>query len=141
MNSAGPVRKNGFTISHQFFRFILAGGFAACVNFFSRIALSNWMPYTAAIVIAYIFGMITAFVINRAFVFTEANNRLRQQMLWFIAVNIAAVLQTLAISLLLARVVFPRTGFYWHDETIAHAIGVIVPVVTSYLGHKHWTFR
>ena len=140
MNNAAPVW-NRFAISHQFFRFVLAGGFAACVNFLSRIALSNWMPYTAAIVIAYFLGMITAFLINRAFVFTAANNKLQHQVLWFIAVNLAAVMQTLAISLLLARVVFPRAGFYWHDETVAHGIGVVVPVVTSYFGHKHWTFR
>lgn len=128
-------------ISRQVVLFLIAGGIAACVNFLSRIALNSWMPYAAAIVIAYILGMITAFVINRAFVFTEPNNKLHHQLLWFTAINIAAVLQTLAISLLLAKVIFPRAGFYWHDETLAHAIGIVVPVVTSYLGHKHWTFR
>ena len=24
---------------------------------------------------------------------------------------------------------------------LAHAVGVMVPVFTSYLGHKHWSFR
>jgi len=24
---------------------------------------------------------------------------------------------------------------------IAHAVGVAVPVFTSYLGHKHWSFK
>jgi putative flippase GtrA len=128
-------------ISLQLLRFLIAGGIAACVNFFSRIALNWWMPYAAAIVFAYIFGMITAFVINRVFVFTQANNKLHHQVLWFVAINLAAVLQTLAISLLLARVIFPRVGFYWHGETVAHAVGIIVPVFTSYMGHKHWTFR
>ena len=128
-------------ISRQVTLFLIAGGIAACVNFFSRIALNWWMPYAAAIVAAYILGMITAFLINRAFVFTEANNKLHHQVLRFTAINIAAVLQTLAISLLLAKGLFPRAGFYWHSETLAHAIGIIVPVVTSYLGHKHWTFR
>jgi len=120
--------------------FLIAGGIAACVNFLSRIALNLWMPYAAAIVIAYVLGMITAFVINRAFVFTDANNKLHHQVLWFTAINIAAVLQTLAISLLLAKVIFPRAGFYWHAETLAHAIGIVVPVVTSYLGHKRFSF-
>ena len=121
--------------------FLVAGGIAAAVNFLSRIALSNWMPYAAAIVVAYVFGMITAFVLNRAFVFTAANNKLRHQAMRFVVVNLAAVLQTLLISLLLAEIVFPLAGFTSHGETVAHAIGIVVPVFTSYLGHKHWTFR
>ena len=128
-------------ITNELIRFLLAGGIAAGVNFLSRIALSQWLPYAAAIVVAYILGMITAFVINRAFVFKEANNALHHQMFWFVVVNLAAVLQTLGISLLLADVIFPRIGLRWHSETVAHAFGVAVPVITSYFGHKHWTFR
>jgi putative flippase GtrA len=137
----GVADKRASLLSTQFMRFLLAGGIAAGVNFCSRIILNEWMPYAAAIVLAYTLGMITAFVINRVFVFTEANNQLHHQMAKFVAVNLAAVVQTLAISLLLARIVFPRVGFDWHAETVSHAVGIVVPVVTSYLGHKHWTFR
>jgi len=28
-----------------------------------------------------------------------------------------------------------------HRQEIAHAIGVAVPIVTSYFGHRRWTFR
>ena len=128
-------------ISRQLFRFLLAGGFAACVNFFSRIVLSNWMPYTAAIFGAFVCGLLTAFVINRELVFTEAAKPLRHQVFWFVAINLAALLQTLAISLLLAWVAFPAIGFDRHAETVAHAIGIGIPVITSYVGHKYITFR
>jgi len=121
--------------------FLMAGGIAAGVNFFSRIALSHWLGYAVAIVIAYGLGMITAFVINRLFVFTTATNRLHHQVFWFVLVNIAAVLQTLVISLLFVHVVFPRISLQWHPETLAHAIGVAVPVITSYFGHKRLSFR
>jgi len=40
-----------------------------------------------------------------------------------------------------AKQVFPCAYFYWHGETMVHGIGVVVPVVTSYFGHKRWTFR
>jgi putative flippase GtrA len=128
-------------ISLELVRFLIAGGIAACVNVFSRIVLNRWMSYAASILVAFVLGLITAFVINRVFVFTSANNKLRHQVLWFVAINLAAVLQTLAISLLLARVIFPYAGWHWRGETVAHAIGVVVPVITSYLGHKRWTFR
>ncbi|MCR6686503.1 GtrA family protein [Pseudoxanthomonas sp.] len=125
----------------QLVKFILAGGTAAAANFGARILLSLWLPYEAAIVVAYLIGMLTAFVLNRAFVFTRVENTLRSQVSWFIAINLAAVLQTLLISLLLARVLFPALGMEFHPETLAHAVGVAVPVITSYLGHRRFTFR
>ncbi len=121
--------------------FVVVGGIAAAANIGSRIVLNHWMPYVAAIVVAYIIGMTIAFVLNRLFVFRETVNPLHHQAFWFTAVNLAAVLQTLAVSLLLADVVFPRTGFRWHPETVAHAIGVGIPVITSFIGHKHLSFR
>ena len=44
------------------------------------------------------------------------------------------------VSVGLAHYLFPALGFTWHDETIAHAIGVAIPIFTSYLGHKHFSF-
>lgn len=127
-------------MSRRFLLFLVAGGIAACVNFLSRIALSEWIAYVPAIVIAYCLGMTTAFALNRLFVFDATQSSLQRQAGWFVAVNLAAVVQTILISLLLARVVLPALGLVLHAETIAHAVGVVVPVVTSYLGHKHLSF-
>ena len=128
-------------IGRQFLLFLVAGGLAALANFLSRIALSLWMPYAAAIVVAYAIGMLTAFLLNRAFVFRGASSPVATQAGWFVAVNLLAVVQTLLISLALARWLFPMMGMSFHPETIAHAFGVAVPVFTSYLGHKHLSFR
>lgn len=128
-------------LSQQFFRFLAAGGLAAAVNFGSRIVFSQWLHYVPAIVAAFCLGLITGFTLNKLFVFNEAGNRLHHQVLWFIAINLAAVVQTILISLLFARWLLPSLGVDFHNETIAHAIGVVVPVVTSYLGHKHLSFR
>jgi putative flippase GtrA len=122
-------------------RFLLAGGFAALINFGSRIVLSFWMPNAAADVLAYCVGMATAFALNRQFVFLHPTNRLREQVVWFVVINLVALLQTLAVSELLLRVVLPMCGIVWHAEELAHAAGITVPIVTSYLGHKRWTFR
>ena len=56
-------------------------------------------------------------------------------------VNLVAILQTWGISLLLAYHVLPAMGIRMYAPEIAHAIGIVVPVFTSYLGHKYWTFR
>lgn len=139
--AASPKKTWNELLHSRPIKFLLAGGFAAGVNFLSRILLGKWVPYVPSIVLAYLLGMATAFVMNRLFVFSDAKNALHHQIFWFVAVNLAAVVQTIAVSVLLASVVFPRIGFAWHPETVAHAFGVLIPVVTSYLGHKHLSFK
>lgn len=128
-------------ISTQFAKFILAGGFAAIVNFGSRILLSLWMPYVPAIVVAYCIGMLTAFIVNKLFVFQDSVDGLHHQASWFVAINLVAVLQTVLISVLFADYLFPLTDMRWHPESVAHAIGLAIPVFTSFIGHKYLTFR
>jgi len=128
-------------ISRRFLLFLVAGGVAAVANFGSRILLSHWMHFIPAILMAYLIGMVTAFVLNRLFVFKKPDNPLHHQAFWFTMINLAAVLQTLLVSLGLARLLFPAIGFQWHPETVAHAFGVAFPVLTSFVGHKHLSFR
>jgi putative flippase GtrA len=128
-------------ISQRFLKFLVAGGIAALVNFGSRILLGNWMAYVPSIIVAYLLGMGTAFVLNRLFVFAKPGNRLHHQVWWFTVVNLAGVLQTIAVSVALAKYLFPLLGGVRHGETLAHAIGVAVPTVTSYIGHKYLSFR
>jgi putative flippase GtrA len=59
----------------------------------------------------------------------------------FAVVNGLAVVQTLAVSLFLAGWALPRWGLRAHAEAIAHAVGVAVPVLTSFLAHRAVTFR
>ena len=127
-------------ISRRFAGFLVASGIAAGVNFASRFAFDVFAPYAVAIVLAYGVGMATAFVLNRRFVFTDAGRPLHHQAGWFVAVNVAAVLQTLAVSLLLARWALPAIGWTWEPEAVAHAVGIAVPAVTSYFGHRHLSF-
>lgn len=122
-------------------RFVFAGGLAALVNFGSRIVLSRFVAFTAAVILAYLCGMATAFLLNRRYVFQPKVTRLREQMFWFVAVNLLGLVQTVAITLLLAHVLLPGAGITWHVEEIAHGIGIAVPMFTSYIGHKHLTFR
>ena len=63
------------------------------------------------------------------------------QFMRFALVNAVAFAQVWIISVGLARLVFPAIGFAWDAETVAHVIGVVSPVATSYLMHKHFSFR
>lgn len=128
-------------IAPQFLRFLIAGGIAAGANFLSRFVLSIFFTYGFAVFFAYLVGMLVAFVLMRGHVFDADNGPLEPQVFKFIGVNVLAVLQTLGVSLLLARWVLPSAGIIDHAEALAHFVGVLVPVVTSYFGHKFLTFR
>lgn len=83
----------------------------------------------------------TAFLLARWLVFKQSQHSFSQSALIFTVVNLVAVLQTWLISMGFALYVLPSMGVtHWVSE-IAHAIGVVVPVFTSYLGHKHFSFR
>ncbi|MBK8755550.1 MAG: GtrA family protein [Candidatus Competibacteraceae bacterium] len=127
--------------SRQFLLFLLTGGTAAAVNFGSRIFYNQWLNYSASIIVAYLTGMVTAFVLARLFVFTESSQGLHRSALIFTLVNVVAVARTWAISIGLAYYVLPSAGITRFAPEVAHAAGVVFPVFTSYLGHKHWTFR
>ena len=127
--------------SRQFLVFLLTGGTAAAINFGSRILYSNWLSFSSAVILAYITGMITAFVLARLFVFKESQQSVHRSAMFFILVNLVAILQTWAISMGLAFYALPALGVTMYAQEISHAVGVAVPVFTSYIGHKRWSFR
>jgi putative flippase GtrA len=128
-------------MSRQFLVFLLTGGTAAAVNFGSRIVYSRWLDFSSSVILAYVTGMITAFVLARLFVFKESQQAVHRSAAFFILVNLVAVLQTWVISISLAYYVLPAMGVSLFVQEIAHAVGVAVPVFTSYIGHKRWSFR
>jgi len=127
--------------SRQFLMFLLTGGTAAAFNFGSRILYNHWFDYSNSIILAWLTGIVTAFVLARLFVFTESNQGLHRSALFFTLVNLIALIQTWAISMGLAYYLLPAIGVTRFAPEIAHASGIIVPVFTSYLGHKRWSFR
>jgi len=138
---ADPRVQTQASEAQRFGLFLAAGGVAALANYGSRFAFSLWFSYPVAIVLAYLVGMTVAFVLMRHYVFDARAKALRPQVVAFVLVNLLAVLQTLVVSLVLARWALPALGITEHTEAIAHAVGVAVPIVTSYFGHKHATFR
>lgn len=128
-------------ISKQFLLFLFTGGIAAATNFGSRIVYNFWLAYSIAIVLAYLTGMAMAFVLAKMFVFKESTQNLRRSACIFSLVNLFAVAQTWGISILFAYYWLPWMGIKQFVPEIAHGVGIVIPVFTSYLGHKRWSFR
>lgn len=124
----------------EFGRFLVTGGVAAGVNVASRWLFDFVMPFEAAVVVAYLAGMVTAYTLSKLFVFSRSGRSVSDEFLRFAIVNVVALAQVWVVSVGLARYGFPAIGFTWHADDVAHVIGVIVPAVTSYLGHRHFSF-
>lgn len=125
----------------QFGLFLVSGGLAAFLNWSSRFLFSLWLPFEVAVVAAFFVGLLSGFLMMRLYVFDGAGKPLLPQAYVYFAVNMFALLQTLIVSVALARWLLPSLGLTQHIEAIAHLAGVLVPVVTSYFGHKLLTFR
>jgi putative flippase GtrA len=125
----------------RFLRFTGAGIVAAIANVLSRMAFSHAMRYSLAVAAAYLVGMAVAFTLTRMFVFDETENPWQKELIRFAIVNAAAFVQVELVSLLLAAWLFPRLNYHWHTESVAHMVGVGSPIISSYFGHKHFSFR
>jgi putative flippase GtrA len=128
-------------MSRQFLAFLLTGGAAAVVNFGSRVLYSQCFSFSTAVILAYVTGMVTAFYLAKTFVFKSSRQAMHRSAGLFVLVNIFAAFQTWGISMGMAYLVLPRLDIVSFSHEIAHAVGVAAPVFTSYIGHKHLSFR
>jgi putative flippase GtrA len=136
LTAARPARSG-----RQFLLFVLSGGVAALVNIVSRVGFSQLLRFELAVLAAYAVGMVTAYLLTRRFVFPASRQSLQRSFAAFALVNLVAVLQTWLVSIGLRQLLLPIIGVTALLDLIAHGCGVIVPVFTSYLGHKHISFR
>jgi len=119
---------------------VAAGGFAALVNFVSRIIFNFWFSFEVSVVLAYLIGMITAYILTKIFVFKAKSVGLVSSSIKFTIVNILAVLQTYFISVYLYYWLNNNINFDYNKE-IAHFVVIAFPVITSYIGHKYYSFK
>lgn len=127
--------------SRQFMVFILTGGFAAAINFGSRFFYNTFVGFSAAVTLAYFTGMVTAFILAKLFVFQISSHSTAKSAALFALVNVFAFAQTWIVSMVLAYHLLPAMGIEEFDKAIASAVGISIPVFTSFIAHKYITFR
>jgi putative flippase GtrA len=125
----------------QFWRFLVAGGAAAAANFGSRFLFSQWLRYEWAIVLAFFVGLTLGFSLMRGYVFGASGKPIVPQLAMYLTVNLLALLQTMLVSIVLDRWVLRSLGSVSLAQALAHLVGVLVPTVTSYFGHRTATFK
>lgn len=139
--TATREQKPSLSPRREFLLFLITGSLAALVNVISRVSFSQLLRFELAVLLAYGVGMLTAYVLARKFVFLQSRTSVRRSFAAFALVNLFAVLQTWLVSVGLRNWLLPLLGIVVLSDLIAHSVGVLVPVVSSYFGHKHISFR
>jgi putative flippase GtrA len=130
-----------FFDSKEFSRFLFAGCIAAAINFLSRIFFNFWFDFSTSISLAYIIAMLVAFYLKKHFVFPIGKQPIFNSIGFFILVNLIAFLQTFAISMVFLLYILPYFNIAKMTHEISHAVGILATVMTSYIGHKKFSFR
>ncbi len=126
--------------AQQFSRFLLVGAFSAAVNVASRFLYNYYVSFESAVALGYFTGMVTAFILFRAFVFYPTSRSIESEFFRFAVVNAIAFTLVWTLSVGLARILFPAIGFDWYANDVAHLIGVAAPAISSFVGHRYYTF-
>ena len=100
-----------------------------------------FVDFKIAVLLAFITGITTAFILAKIFIFRESSQSVHRSAFYFFLINIVAAGQTWFISLGLAYYALPYFGVQHFVPEIAHAIGLAVPIFTSYIGHKKLSFK
>lgn len=127
-------------MKREFAAFVIAGAIAAAVNWLSNVLLLFVIPLEYSVILAYLIGMTTAYILNRLFVFKLSGRRVHEEYFRFATVNVIALAQVWLVTVGLARFVMPAIDWTFYPAETAHAIGVVSPIMTSYLGHRYFTF-
>jgi putative flippase GtrA len=132
------VIRHFFTV--QFLGFLAVGGTAALLHWLSRVVLSNWVSFSWAVFLAYIIGMIIAFLLNSFFVFPGSTKSRSKQARDFVIINIC-FLPVVWFAALLLNQGFQSLGMVQYTEEIAHGIAVGLPMFATFLIYKFFAFK
>ena len=89
---------------------------------------------------AFCVGLTTGFALNKTYVFWGSSQHVATEIFFYVLVNLFALLQTWLLSLYLAEALQPELSTDL-AEALAHLAGIMLPVFSSFLGHRYITFR
>lgn len=138
---SGLKRLADLYLTGQFGKFLVAGGFAALANFASRFFFEPFTGFWQAVALAYVVGFLTAFFLNRRFVFPASGKPLHHEMAWFFLFNALAFPVVVFAALGLEHYVFSHFLPLPLARAAAHGCAIILPVFVNFVAHKMVTFR
>jgi putative flippase GtrA len=129
------------TEQRRFFAFLLAAGASVPVNLAARVLASQVVPFAAAIVIAHLAGMLTAYALTRRFVFQRSHRKVHDELTRFATVNVLSLAITWSVAMAMVRFVLPAIQWTWWVEFTGHVTGLVAASVSSFFAHRGYSFR
>ncbi len=129
-----------YFLTKQFLGFLAVGGLAALLHWLARLFLSIWLPFSLAVVIAYMVGMLVAFLLNSIFIFPTSEKARHAQARDFVLVNLSffPVVWLAAVQI---NHWLKTVGMISHSEELAHALAIPLPMLATFLIYKFFTFK
>lgn len=128
-------------VSPQFARFLVVGGVALTCHWASRFAFNAFVSYGWAIVLAYLVGIVVAFVLNKIYVFPFSTRSLNFEVFFFFLVNVAAFPVVWFVAYALGEWVLAPRMPREVALALAHGFAITLPVFVNFALHKFVTFR
>ncbi len=127
-------------LTRQFVAFLAVGSSAALLQWSSRMLLSRWLQFSAAILVAYAMSMTFAFCLNSLFVFRRSTRPRQKQARDFIAINLAFFPLVWAASIGLEHALHDL-GMRHATEAVAHGCAIGLPTMVTFLLYKFSAFK
>lgn len=129
-----------YFLNRQFVYFLISGSIAALLHWVSRIILSLWLPFSAAVFLAYFIGIAVAFTLNSYFVFPNSTRSKYNQIRDFIIINLA-FLPVVWCSSIVFEFWIRNLGIIDYSKEVAHGCAIALPIVGTFLFYKFVAFR
>lgn len=124
----------------QFLAFITVGAVAAFLHWLARYGLSFFLPFPAAVALAYGVGITIAFILNSFFIFPISDKPRHLQIRDFILVNLAFLPVVWLTAVFLSQWL-KSVGMINHSEDLAHALAIPIPMFATFLIYKFFAFK
>ncbi|SEB09141.1 GtrA family protein [Pedobacter hartonius] len=120
----------------QVFKFILVGGFCACIEFITFNTFIDFfkIEYLVANVISIVIAVVINYVLSRAFVFEKSKHSKRNEFLSFVLFSVLAIV----LNQLILWVFFEVIKL---DIRLCKALAIIIVAFFNYLTKKHIVFK
>lgn len=120
----------------QVFKFILVGGFCACIEFITFNIFIDFfkIEYLIANVISIVIAVVINYVLSRAFVFEKSKHSKRNEFLSFVLFSVLAIV----LNQLILWVFFEVIKL---DIRLCKALAIVIVAFFNYLTKKHIVFK
>lgn len=128
----------------EFFKFLIVGAFSAGVNFFGRILFRSFFSYTVSILVGYLLGTISSYLLNKNFTFKAFDEKPYIQFVKFLVVTPFSILLGVWIAPISVRTLsslklidIPMSWL----ESVGHLMAISITTIYNFLVIKFFCFR